>query len=199
MRISSLLPFIPLLVSAQLSLPENALEGFGIHLSDDSGRTIYVHESEFESYGISVVAAGSYVNGTSSDADTTNSTSLTERGLPVGDAMYCDNSQSFWIEDLHSNMIQFSDYMLCNFEVSINPTDPFRFEAASYYLGTSVIYLCNYSGKSRVTGSYDMFRFLYQVFEHCGESNIGGWYYQGSTQMSWGYTSSTAGYCGPPQ
>ncbi|KAJ2973281.1 hypothetical protein NQ176_g6697 [Zarea fungicola] len=192
MRTSSFLPFIPVLVASQVVIPDDAVEGFAIHLSDDSGQKIYVPESEFDKYGISMAVNDTYANG-ANGANGANSTSLNTRG----DQLFCDASNHFWIEDLHTNLIEFADYMSCGREVSVNPSAPWKYEAASFYIGTTVIYICNYSRNTFLVGAYDLFANVYRVFNDCGQNNIAGWILQGSTQLSIGYTNSNTGFCGP--
>lgn len=84
MHLSSLLPLLPLLVAAQVFIPDGALEGVAVHLEDESGNITYVHQSEFENYGLSLV-----IDDTSNNS--TNSTLLMSRALPPGDSITCDD------------------------------------------------------------------------------------------------------------
>lgn len=192
MRLSSFLPFLPLLVAAQVFIPDGALEGLAVHLEDESGNITYVHQSEFENYGLSLA-----IDDTSPNS--TNITSLMSRSLPPGDSITCDDPRTFQIVDLHSNMIQLADYLACGYTIITNPSSNYKYVAMSNYKGSSVIYICNYSGSYRTMKGPQLFDFLEQVFNYCGQKSSAGWYHESFYNMAWGYTRNNYGFCGPAQ
>lgn len=191
MRISSFLPFLPLSVVAQITLPENALEGIAIHLQDDSGNITYVHQSNFAQYGISLVYSDSGVNGT-------NSTSLEARGsLPNGDAIVCDSQRTLFIQHLHDNLIDMIDFLGCGYTIVTDTNSKYKYVAVSATLGSSLIYICNYSAEYREFQGWQLWEFVLKVFDLCGSRAIAGWYSQGLYNVAYGYTSSSYSFCGP--
>ncbi|KAJ2980942.1 hypothetical protein NQ176_g2333 [Zarea fungicola] len=197
MLFSSLLFFLPLLAHAdvslpEVSLPENALPGFALHLMDESGNVTYVHESEFDSYGVSMSVDDTYVNGT-------DTIPVTRRGLPSGDSITCESQKTFNTQDLHHGMIKLMEYLSCGYTIKTSPVSKYLYVASSHYEGSSVIYVCNYSGQYRTIKGPQLVDFLGQVFNHCGQRNIAGWYSEHFYDMAWGYTNNKNGFCGPPQ
>lgn len=140
MYISSLLLFLPFLV-ASVSLPDNALEGFSIYLEDEAGNLTYVHESDFKAHGVFTTFFDS------NPKVATNASSPTRRGLPSGDFINCEQKKTFNIMDLHTGMVNFADQLACGFTINTFKGSRWKFVAANYYQGNSVIYICNYSDK----------------------------------------------------
>lgn len=190
MRISLLL-FIPPLLTASLSLPDNALEGFSIHLEDEAGNVTYVHESDFEAHGIFTTVLDT------NPANSTDPPSLIRRALPPGDYINCEEKKTFNVADLHTGMVNLADQLGCSYIINTFKGARWKFVAANYYAGNSVIYICNYSNQDRTLQGAQLVDFLSEVFSFCGKKNIAGWYYDKFLNMSWGYTGSTHGYCEP--
>ncbi|KAJ2982679.1 hypothetical protein NQ176_g1225 [Zarea fungicola] len=188
MRILSLLSFLPLLATAQVTLPENALEGLALHLQDDAGNITYIHESEFQNHGISILD-GVGMN-------STNLTSLETRGGP-GDNIVCD-TPIIDIEDVRTILIVFADYLGCGSIISVPFRPKFKNSIISYYQGSAVVYICNYASTTDSYTGPNLVSYLSQAFTHCGETNTAAWYYIGRLKESWGYTNAANWFCGPP-
>ncbi|KAJ2981477.1 hypothetical protein NQ176_g2002 [Zarea fungicola] len=196
MHLLPLLSFLPLLV-ASLNLPDNALQGFGVHLEDENGNVTHVHESEFEAYGLSISAVDTTVASATNASTFSDFSALARRALPPGDNINCVNSVSFNIIDLHTAMVNLADQLGCSFIINTNPGSRFKFVASTYYSGSAVIYICNYSNKYQELQGAQLVNFLEEVFNYCGQKSVAGWYYSNFEKMSWGYTGSSHGYCQP--
>lgn len=183
---------MPLLAYAEFSLPDNAIEGFAIHLEDEAGNVTYVHHSEFDNYGISIALGDTDGNGT-------ETTFETKRSLPQGDSITCERQKTFDISDLHHGTIKLMEYLDCGFTIITSTTSKWKYVAASHYEGSSVIYICNYSGSYRTIKGAQLLDFEEQVFNYCGQQNVAGWYTEHFYDMAWGYTNSKYGFCGPKQ
>lgn len=192
MRFSSLLLSLPLLAAAQVTLPSDAVEGLAIHLEDESGNITYVHENQFEDYGIKLALDETTGN-------TTDISSLRRRGLPKGDKITCENWKSFGIMDFRTNLVDFIDYIGCGYTIITNPGSSYKYVALSSYRGSNVIYICNYSGQYRTFKGAQLLDFAEQVFNYCGQRASAGWYTDSYDNTAWGYTNSYQGFCGPKQ
>lgn len=190
MRISLFLFFMPLLAHADISLPDNAIEGFALHLVDEAGNTTYVHQSEFDKHGISTAVE---------DTDPTETESVSRRALPPGDSITCEGEKPFDIGDLHHGLIKLMEYLSCGYTIITNPSAKYKYVVISHYEGSSVIYICNYSEKYRTIKGPQLVAFLGHVFDYCGQRNIAGWYKETVYNMAWGYTNSRNSFCGPAQ
>lgn len=97
-------------------------------------------------------------------------------------------------------MIEFADYLACGwYTIITNPSSHYKYVAASRSKGSTVIYICNYSGNYRTMKGPQLFDYLEHVFNYCGQKSSAGWYHDGFYNMAWGYTRSNYGFCGPAQ
>ncbi|KAJ2983694.1 hypothetical protein NQ176_g511 [Zarea fungicola] len=188
MRLLSLLAFLPLLVAAQVTLPEDALSGLAIHLKDESGNAVYVHESEFDKYGI-VLQANPGTN-------STNQTSLAKRGPPK-DYRLCDEPV-IDVEDLRNGLIDFADSLACGTGVVPDRFAPYTYVAISWYHGSTVLYICNYWETSAIYSGPDLVDYVSLAFNYCGMGNKAAWYHVGGADISYGYTNVKNWFCGVP-
>lgn len=191
MHLLPLLSLLPLLV-ASVSLPDNALEGFSIHLEDESGNLTYVHESDFKAHGISIRALD-----TTPDSSSFTDLSRLARRLPPGDNINCVPKVTLDIMDLHTAMVNMADQIGCTYLINTNEGSRFKFVAATYYQGSTVVYICNYSNKYQELQGAQLISLLEEVFDFCDQKSVAGWYYDNYHRMSWGYTGSSHGYCQP--
>lgn len=196
MHLLSFLSLLPLLV-ASFSLPDAALEGLAVHLEDDAGNVTYVHESDFEAYGVSISVLDTALANSTDPSNFADFSALVERSLAPGDNINCVPKVSFNIIDLHTAMVNLADQLSCTYIINTNPGSRYKFVAATYYQGSAVVYICNYSNKYQELQGAQLVSFLEHVFNYCGQKSVAGWYYSKFQDMSWGYTGSSHGYCQP--
>lgn len=190
MHFLPLLLSLPLLAAAQFTLPSDAAEGVAIHFEDEFGNITYVHETQFEEYGINLSL---------NETTTNNVSSLKRRGLPRGDSITCENWKTFRIMDFHTNLVRMMDYIACGYTVVTSSTSNYKYVAISSYRSSNVIYVCNYSGQDRTLKAEQLVGYLGQAFTYCGQTASAAWYKSAYYNTAWGYTNSNQGFCGPPR
>lgn len=205
MNLLHLVVLAPMVLAAatSLTLPDEAQEGVGIQLWDDDGNQMYIHESEFAQYNITVQPGTAdpppTAVVTATATATATATSPAKRGLPNGDSITCLWNTPVPIGELHDDMVFFADYLGCGITYGTNQFARYKYVALIRWEGSTVMYTCNYSGTSRVWGGPELVSYVEQVFNYCNRNSVAAWYFDNYRKVSWGYTTRNNGYCGPAQ
>ncbi|KAJ2978446.1 hypothetical protein NQ176_g3815 [Zarea fungicola] len=192
------LPLVSVALASGLTLPADAREGFGIQLWSDDGSQLYIHESQFEQYNITIqpgvpdpLPSGIAIAPTA----TATVGSLVRRGSPIT----CLRGTEVFVPELHDGLIYFADNLGCGTTYNSNRFASYKNVALIRWQGSTVLYTCNYSGADRVWSGPSLVSIIEQVFNYCNQQGVAAWYYDSYRQVSWGYTNRANGYCGPAQ
>lgn len=202
LRLLTILPLVNAALVGGLTLPAEAQEGLGIHLWNDDGNEMYIHESQFEQYNITVqpgIADPPPTATITAPAATGTAGSLAQRGLPGGDSITCLRNTPVFVPELHDGVIYFADNLGCGTTYLTNHYADFKYVALIRWQGSTVLYTCNYSGAERIWSGPGLVGYINQVFNWCNQQGVAAWYFDDYRKVSWGYTNRNNGYCGPAQ
>ncbi|KAJ2977296.1 hypothetical protein NQ176_g4454 [Zarea fungicola] len=197
MRLLSSFAFLLLLTTAAaLNLPADAQEGIAVHFLDDDDNDVYIHETDFAQYNITLEER---LPDPPLPTFPELPTSLAKRGLPSGDQINCEYNKPVDVTEFHNGMIYFADQLGCGVSIDTNHFARYKYVALIQWYGSTVLYTCNYSGAKRTYLGPTLVGYMVQVFTWCNKQSVAGWYFDNYRKVSWGVTSRNNGYCGPAQ
>lgn len=194
------LAVLPLLANASgLMLPDDAEDGFALHFMNDDGTDVYVPESNFTQYNITVLPGAMKSSTISARACPPETNDI--HNVPKGDRINCIWDYTVQDSDLYDAILGLSETLVCGYSITVEayPYAKYKYVAAVQKTRNAVIYLCNYNAGPIVWNAPSLVNFMLLIWNGCNGGGFASWYSDACRHISWGFTSPGHAYCGPAQ